>query len=143
MNKTFIPSMRDYKKQWYLVDAKGKTLGRLASEVAKILLGKNKATYTPFLDTGDNVIIINAKYITVTGKKENQKQYFRHSRYPGGVTIETFRQLQHRLPNRIVEKSIKGMLPKGPLGRKLFKKVKVYSDNAHLHQAQMPQLIQL
>nr|YP_009370231.1 50S ribosomal protein L13 [Bulboplastis apyrenoidosa]ARO90720.1 50S ribosomal protein L13 [Bulboplastis apyrenoidosa] len=143
MNKTFIPSKQNNVKQWYLIDAKNATLGRLASEVAKILRGKNKSIYTPFMDTGDFVIIINAQHVAVTGNKENQKTYFRHSGKPGGATIETFKQVQNRLPNRIVEKAIKGMLPKGPLGRKLFKNVKVYANESHIHQAQMPKLIQL
>nr|YP_010338668.1 ribosomal protein L13 [Glaucosphaera vacuolata]UNJ18618.1 ribosomal protein L13 [Glaucosphaera vacuolata] len=143
MNQPFISLDKSNLKKWYLIDAKDQNLGRLSSYVARILIGKNKSTYTPFLDSGDFVIIINANKILVTGKKENQKIYFRHSGRPGGSTIETFRNLKSRIPTRIIEKAIKGMLPKGPLGRQMYSKLKVYEENAHPHQAQKPEMINI
>lgn len=138
MTKTLVPSLENIEKKWYVIDAEGQRLGRLASEIAMILRGKNKATYTPHLDTGDFVIVINAEKVVVTGKKPEQKLYRRHSGRPGGMKIETFSQLQARIPERIVEKAVKGMLPKNSLGRKLFTKLKVYTGSEHPHQAQQP-----
>ena len=143
MKDTFIPSSSNLKKQWYVIDAKDKYLGRLATEVVQILRGKNKVYYTPFQNSGDCIIILNAKNIVVTGKKAKQKTYMRHSGRPGGKTIESFENLQLRLPNKIVEKAIKGMLPKNRLGRELFSKLKVYEGNTHPHQAQKPEVITL
>lgn len=143
MKDTFIPSNSSIKSQWFIIDAKDKCLGRLATEVVKILRGKTKIFYNPAQDTGDYVIIINAKEIKVTGNKTTQKTYMRHSGRPGGKTIETFEQLQARIPERIVEKAIKGMLPKNRLGRKLFTKLKVYQGDSHPHMAQEPQIINL
>lgn len=120
MNTTFIPSSTYLKKKWYLIDANEKTLGRLSTEVANILQGKNKVNYYPSIDLGDYVIIINAEKINVTGKKNEQKLYRRHSGRPGGMKIETFKMLQKRIPERIIEKAVKGMLPKGVLGRKMY-----------------------
>lgn len=143
MKDTFIPSNSSIKPQWFIIDAKDKCLGRLATEVVKILRGKTKIFYNPAQDTGDYVIIINAKQIKVTGNKATQKTYMRHSGRPGGKTIETFEQLQARIPERIVEKAVKGMLPKNTLGRKLFTKLKVYQGDSHPHMAQEPQIIKL
>ncbi|WP_013324962.1 50S ribosomal protein L13 [Gloeothece verrucosa] len=141
MNKTPLPNPETLDKKWYLIDASGQRLGRLASEIAMILRGKNKPTYTPHLDTGDFVIVINAEKVVVTGKKPQQKLYRRHSGRPGGMKLETFQKLQIRLPERIVEKAVKGMLPKNTLGRQLFTKLKVYDGPNHPHQAQKPEIL--
>ena len=141
MKDTFISSNDSLQKQWYIIDAKDKYLGRLATEVAKILRGKNKVFYTPFQDCGDYVIILNAKKIAVSGKKASQKTYMRHSGRPGGKTIESFESLQARIPSRILEKAVKGMLPKNRLGRQLFTKLKVYEGSSHPHEAQKPEII--
>jgi large subunit ribosomal protein L13 len=143
MNKTPLPSVDSLDRQWYLVDAENQTLGRLASEVASVLRGKNKPTYTPHLDTGDFVIVINADKIRVSGNKATQKLYRRHSGRPGGMKTETFAHLQARIPERIVEKAIKGMLPHNALGRQLFRKLKVYKGSEHPHAAQQPQVLAL
>ena len=143
MKDTFIPSKRDLKKQWYVIDAKHKCSGRLATDVANLLRGKKKTIFTPAQDIGDSIIIINADKINVSGKKRTQKLYFRHSGRPGGKTIETFEDLQVRIPERIIEKAIKGMLPKNRLGRKFFKNLKVYKGGEHPHISQNPQIIEL
>nr|YP_011005568.1 50S ribosomal protein L13 [Cutleria multifida]WAM62572.1 50S ribosomal protein L13 [Cutleria multifida] len=143
MKETFIPSKLELKKQWYIIDAKDKCLGRLATEVANLLRGKKKVIFTPAQDVGDCIIIINADKIFVSGKKRTQKLYFRHSGRPGGKTIEKFEDLQLRIPERILEKAIKGMLPKNRLGRKLFTKLKIYKGQEHPHISQKPQIIEL
>ena len=143
MNKTSVPSIDSIDRQWYLVDAENRTLGRLATEVASVLRGKNKASYTPHLDTGDFVVVVNADKIRVSGSKPQQKLYRRHSGRPGGMKVETFAHLQERLPERIVEKAIKGMLPHNALGRQMFRKLKVYKGAEHPHSAQQPQPLQL
>ena len=143
MNKTSVPSIDSIDRQWYLVDAENQTLGRLATEVASVLRGKNKATYTPHLDTGDFVVVVNADKVKVSGSKPQQKLYRRHSGRPGGMKVETFAHLQERLPERIVEKAIKGMLPHNALGRQMFRKLKVYKGADHPHAAQQPQPMQL
>ena len=143
MNKTSVPSIDSIERQWYLVDAENQTLGRLATEVASVLRGKNKASFTPHLDTGDFVIVVNADKIRVSGNKPQQKLYRRHSGRPGGMKVETFAALQQRIPERIVEKAIKGMLPHNALGRQLFRKLKVYKGAEHPHGAQQPQPYQL
>ena len=143
MNKTSVPSIDSIDRQWYLVDAENQTLGRLATEVASVLRGKNKASYTPPLDTGDFVVVINADKVRVSGSKPQQKLYRRHSGRPGGMKVETFAHLQERLPERIVEKAIKGMLPHNVLGRQMFRKLKVYKGAEHPHAAQQPQPLQL
>ncbi|MCP9818976.1 50S ribosomal protein L13 [Synechococcus sp. Cruz-9H2] len=143
MNKTSVPSLDSLDRQWFLVDAENQTLGRLASEVASVLRGKNKPTFTPHLDTGDFVVIINADKIRISGNKASQKIYRRHSGRPGGMKTETFEALQARLPERIVEKAIKGMLPHNALGRQLFRKLKVYKGAEHPHTAQQPQVLVL
>jgi large subunit ribosomal protein L13 len=143
MNKTSVPSIDSIDRQWYLVDAENQTLGRLATEVASVLRGKNKASYTPHLDTGDFVIVVNADKIRVSGNKAQDKLYRRHSGRPGGMKVETFAHLQERLPERIVEKAIKGMLPHNALGRQLFRKLKVYRGAEHPHAAQQPKPLAL
>ena len=143
MNKTSVPSIDSIERQWYLVDAENQTLGRLATEVASVLRGKNKASYTPHLDTGDFVVVVNADKVRVSGNKSQQKLYRRHSGRPGGMKTETFEALQDRIPERIVEKAIKGMLPHNALGRQMFRKLKVYKGSEHPHAAQKPQPLQL
>jgi large subunit ribosomal protein L13 len=141
MNKTPLPNPDTLDKKWYVIDAADQRLGRLATEVAMILRGKNKPTFTPHLDTGDFVIIINAEKIAVTGKKRQQKLYRRHSGRPGGMKVETFDKLQKRIPERIIEHAVKGMLPKNTLGRQLFTHLKVYAGGEHPHQAQKPEIL--
>lgn len=142
-NKTPLPDLNTLEKKWYVIDAADQRLGRLASEIAMILRGKNKPTYTPHLDTGDFVVVINAEKVVVTGKKSEQKMYRRHSGRPGGMKIESFNKLQGRLPERIIEQAVKGMLPKNTLGRQLFTKLKVYAGESHPHQAQKPEVLAL
>ena len=141
MNKTSTPSLATIKRNWFLVDAKGQTLGRLASEIANILRGKNKPSFTPHLDTGDFVVVVNAEKIEVSGKKASQKLYRRHSGRPGGMKIEKFETLRDRIPERIIEQAVKGMLPHNSLGRQQFKKLKVYKGSEHPHDAQNPVLL--
>ena len=141
MNKTSTPSLINLKRNWFLVDAEGQTLGRLASEIANILRGKNKPSFTPHLDTGDFVIVVNAEKIEVSGKKTSQKLYRRHSGRPGGMKIEKFETLRDRIPERIIEQAVKGMLPHNSLGRQQFKKLKVYKGSEHPHDAQNPVLL--
>ena len=141
MNKTTTPSLTTIKRNWFLVDAEGQTLGRLASEIANILRGKNKPSFTPHLDTGDFVIVVNAEKIEVSGKKASQKLYRRHSGRPGGMKIEKFETLRDRIPERIIEQAVKGMLPHNSLGRQQFKKLKVYKGSEHPHDAQNPVLL--
>jgi len=143
MNKTLTPSIDSIKRQWYLVDAENQTLGRLASEVASILRGKNKPIFSPHLDTGDFVVVVNASKIRVSGNKEEQKLYRRHSGRPGGMKVENYQSLQKRIPERIVEKAIKGMLPHNALGRQLYRKLKVYKGSEHPHTAQEPQVLKI
>ncbi len=143
MNKTINPSIDSINRQWYLVDAENQTLGRLATDVAAVLRGKNKPYFTPHLDTGDFVVIVNAEKIQVTGRKGTQKLYRRHSGRPGGMKVETFNALQERIPERIVEKAIKGMLPHNALGRQLFRKLKVYKGSEHPHAAQNPKALSI
>lgn len=136
--KTFMPKAADITRQWYVVDAEGLVLGRLASEVANILRGKNKPIYTPNVDTGDYVIIINADKVIMTGKKLDQKIYYHHSGYPGGLKETKYRKLLAEKPEFAIRRAIVGMLPKGPLGRQMAKKLKVYSGSEHEHAAQQP-----
>ena len=143
MNKTVVPSIASLERHWYVVDAENKCLGRLASEVAQVLRGKNKPTFTPHLDAGDFVIVINAEKVKVTGNKSSQKVYRRHSGRPGGMKVETFSALQGRIPEMIVETAIKGMLPHNALGRQLFRKLKVYKGTEHPHAAQLPKPLEL
>ena len=137
--KTYMPGAAGIERKWYVVDAEGQTLGRLAAQVAATLRGKNKAIFTPFLDTGDYVIVVNADKICVTGKKLDQKTYFSHSRYIGGVRETSLRDMLAKKPERVVEHAVIGMLPKGPLGRAMAKKLFVYAGPEHKHQAQKPE----
>lgn len=139
MRTTYTVKAKEIERAWFVVDAAGHTLGRLSSEVAKILAGKHKPMYTPHLDTGDYVIIINADKIKTTGKKLDQKLYRRHTGYPGGLKSTTLRVMQQKHPERVISLAIKGMLPKKALGAKMFKKLKVYRGDSHNHQAQKPQ----
>lgn len=143
MNKTYLPPQNTLEHQWYVVDAAEQRLGRLASEIAMVLRGKNKPYYTPHMDTGDFVIVVNADKVIVTGKKRTQKIYRRHSGRPGGMKTETFAQLQARVPERIIENAVRGMLPKNSLGRTLFTKLKVYKGPEHPHEAQKPQELKI
>ena len=140
MNKTPLPT-QDLEHKWYVVDAEGQRLGRLATEIAMILRGKNKPSFTPNMDTGDFVVVVNAEKVIVTGRKSEQKLYRRHSGRPGGMKTETFNRLQQRIPERIIEKAVKGMLPKNAMGRKLFTKLKVYKGSDHPHAAQAPEAL--
>nr|AYR06419.1 ribosomal protein L13 [Rhodogorgon sp.] len=137
MNKTYIP-IKNLEIKWYIIDAKNQTLGRLSTYIATVLRGKNKPTYAPYHLNKSYVIVINAERITITGAKNHQKMYRQHSGRPGGLKVETFRQLKERIPTRIIEKSVKGMLPKGSLGRRLFTHLKVYCGPSHPHNAQAP-----
>jgi large subunit ribosomal protein L13 len=141
MIKTPLPQASTIEKKWYVIDAENQRLGRLASEIAVILRGKNKPNFTPHMDTGDHVVVINADKVVVTGRKAEQKLYRRHSGRPGGMKVETFNQLQARIPERIIEKAVKGMLPKNALGRKLFTNLKVYAGTSHPHDAQQPETL--
>lgn len=141
--KTYLPPQASLEREWYVVDATDKRLGRLASEIAQILRGKNKPEFTPHLDTGDFVIVVNAEKVAVTGKKRTQKVYRRHSGRPGGMKTETFAKLQQRLPERIIEHAVKGMLPKNSLGKQLFTKLKVYAGPTHPHDAQKPKELKI
>ncbi len=143
MNKTPLPTKENLEQKWYVVDAAQQRLGRLSSEIATILRGKNKPTFTPHMNTGDFVIVVNAEKVVVTGKKGHQKLYRRHSGRPGGMKVETFAQLQKRIPERIIEKAVKGMLPKNSQGHKLFTKLKVYAGPNHPHAAQKPQELKI
>ena len=139
--KSYMASPSTIERQWYVVDATGHTLGRLASEIAKVLRGKNKPTYTPHIDTGDYVIVVNADKIQVTGKKMDQKVYYNHSDYVGGMKETTLREMLAKKPEKVVELAVKGMLPKGPLGREMYTKLFVYAGPEHKHQAQKPEAL--
>lgn len=141
--KTFTVKMSDIKRKWYVIDASDLILGRLVSQVASILRGKNKPIFTPHLDTGDHVIIINADKIALTGEKWQDKKYYRHSGYIGGLRVTNAKKMQQKNPRFIIEHAVKGMLPKNPLGRMMFRKLKVYAGDNHPHQAQQPQLLEL
>ena len=139
--KTFMANPAKIERKWYVVDATGLTLGRLASEVAKVLRGKNKPEFTPHVDTGDYVIVINAEKITVTGRKLDQKIYYHHSDYVGGMKETTLREMMAKKPERVIELAVKGMLPKGPLGRQMYTKLHVYAGPEHKHEAQKPEIL--
>ena len=139
--KTFMPNPAKVERKWYVVDATGMTLGRLSAEVAKVLRGKNKPEFTPHCDCGDYVIVINAEKITVTGKKLDQKMYYHHSDYVGGMKEQTLREKLNRKPEQVIELAVKGMLPKGPLGRQMYKKLHVYAGAEHAHAAQKPEVL--
>lgn len=141
--KSFMASPSTVERKWYVVDAEGKTLGRLASEVANVLRGKNKSTYTPHIDTGDYVIVVNAEKIQVTGKKLDQKIYYHHSEYVGGMKEATLREMMQKKPEFVITHAVKGMLPKGPLGRQMLKKLHVYAGPEHNHAAQKPETLDI
>lgn len=141
--KTYVTKADEVGREWYVVDASGKTLGRLATGIARILRGKHKPTYSPAVDTGDCVIVINAEQVRVTGRKLDQKFYYRHSGYPGGFKEISLRDQLDRHPERVIEAAVRGMLPKNPLGRKMFRRLKVYAGPAHPHQAQQPKPLEL
>jgi large subunit ribosomal protein L13 len=141
--KTYTVRKGDIKREWYIVDAQGKTLGRLASEIAKILRGKHKPIYVPHLDCGDHVIVVNAEKVRVTGKKLDQKFYYRHSGYPGGLKSINLRDQLQKHPTRVLKAAVRGMLPKNRLGRAMIKKLKVYAGGSHPHQAQQPKVLEL
>ena len=139
--KTYMANPDKIERKWYVVDAEGCTLGRLASEVAKVLRGKNKPEYTPHIDTGDYVIVVNAAKVKVTGKKLQQKIYYNHSDYVGGMKETTLKEMMAKKPEKVVELAVKGMLPKGPLGRNMYKKLFVYAGPEHKHEAQKPETL--
>ncbi len=141
--KTYTATPSTIKRDWYVIDATGKVLGRLASEAAKRLRGKHKPEYTPHMDTGDYIVIVNAEKIRVTGKKFSDKTYYRHSEYPGGLKSISFGKLLAKAPERIIEIAVKGMLPKGPLGRAMYRKLKVYAGPQHKHASQQPQPLEI
>ena len=138
---TYMANPDKIERKWYVVDAEGQTLGRLASEVAKVLRGKNKPVFTPHVDTGDYVIIVNADKVKVTGKKMEQKIYYNHSEYVGGMKETTLKEMMAKKPERVLELAVKGMLPKGPLGRTMIKKLHVYAGSEHNHAAQKPEVL--
>lgn len=141
--KTFSAKPHEVKRDWFVVDATDKVLGRLAAEIAHRLRGKHKAIYTPHVDTGDYIVVVNVEKLRVTGNKAEDKMYYRHSGYPGGIYETNFNKLQARFPGRILEKAVKGMLPKGPLGYAMIKKLKCYAGDAHPHTAQQPQKLEI
>lgn len=141
--KTFTATPETVTRDWFVVDADGKTLGRIATEIATRLRGKHKPEYTPHVDTGDYIIVVNAEKVTVTGNKAKGKTYYSHSGFPGGIKQISFEKLQAQKPEMIIEKAVKGMLPKGPLGRAMFRKLKVYAGAEHAHAAQQPQVLDI
>ena len=141
--KTFSATPETVTRDWFVVDADGKTLGRIATEIAIRLRGKHKPEYTPHVDTGDYIIVVNAEKVTVTGNKAKGKTYYSHSGFPGGIKQISFEKLQAQKPEMIIEKAVKGMLPKGPLGRAMFRKLKVYAGAEHNHTAQQPQVLDI
>jgi len=143
MTRTYSAKEADIKRKWYVVDADGKTLGRLATQIANVLRGKHKPIFTPHVDTGDHVIVVNAEKIHLTGDKVRQKTYYRHSGYPGGLKSETVKDVLARKPSAVVERAIKGMLPKTTLGKQMARKLNVYAGPTHPHQAQQPEVLPL
>ena len=141
--KTFSAKADEVKRDWFVIDATDVVLGRLASEVASRLRGKHKAVYTPHVDTGDYIVIVNAEKVRVTGNKEKAKTYYKHSGYPGGMKSQTVEKVRQSHPERLIETAVKGMLPKNPLGRAMFRKLKVYAGPEHNHQAQQPQTLKI
>ena len=141
--KSYMASLSDVERKWYVVDAEGKTLGRMASEIASILRGKKKPIYTPHIDTGDYVIVVNAEKVVTTGKKLNQKIYYHHSEYVGGMKEATLQEMLNKKPEYVITHAVKGMLPKGPLGRQMLKKLFVYAGPEHKHAAQKPEALEI
>ncbi len=143
MHKTYMAKPGEVQQEWYVVDATDKILGRLSTEIARVLRGKHKPEYTPHVDVGDFIIVINAEKVKVTGRKLDQKLYYRHTGYPGGLKSITLRRQLEKFPERVIEAAVKGMLPRGPLGRQMFKKLKVYAGPNHPHEAQQPEPLAL
>lgn len=143
MGKTYVTKQEDVQRDWYVVDAAGQTLGRLAAQVASVLRGKHKPIYSPAVDAGDYVIVVNAAKIHVTGRKLDQKMYYRHSGYPGGLKEITLRNLLQKHPTRVIEHAVRGMLPKNRLGRRILKHLKIYAGSEHPHEAQQPRPLEL
>ena len=143
MEKTYSPKAEDINRKWYVVDANGATLGRLASRVAHVLRGKHKPTFTPHLDMGDHVIVVNAEKVEVTGRKEELKVYYRHTGYPGGLRATTYREMMEKRPERVIAMAVRGMLPRNVLGRRTLKKLRVYAGPEHRHAAQKPEELTL
>ena len=143
MNKTYVTKPAEVERSWYVVDAEGQTLGRLASEIAQIIRGKHKPTFNPAVDCGDYVIVVNAEKIHVTGRRKDQKKYYHHSGYMGGLTEVTLRQQLEKHPDRVINSAVRGMLPRNKLGRKMIKKLKVYAGPSHPHEAQQPEQLEL
>jgi large subunit ribosomal protein L13 len=141
--KTFSARAETIERDWFVIDAENKTLGRLASAVASRLRGKHKPEYTPHVDTGDYIVVVNADKVAVTGKKATDKIYYSHSGYPGGIKDISFQDLIAKAPEKVIQSAVKGMLPRGPLGREMFRKLKVYAGNQHPHQAQQPKTLEL
>jgi len=141
--KTFSAKPHEVERDWFVVDATGKVLGRMATEIARRLRGKHKAIYTPHVDTGDFIIVTNVEKLVVTGNKAEDKTYFRHTGFPGGIRETSFKKMQERFPERILEKAVKGMLPKGPLGYAMLKKLKCYAGDTHPHSAQQPKALNI
>jgi large subunit ribosomal protein L13 len=141
--KTFSAKPESIQRDWYVVDAEGKTLGRLATEVASRLRGKHKPEYTPHVDTGDYIVVVNADKVAVTGNKAEKKIYYSHTEYPGGIKDISFQDLIKKAPQRVIQSAVKGMLPRGPLGREMFRKLKIYAGSEHPHAAQQPQTLDL
>ena len=141
--KTFSAKPSEVRRDWYVIDATDKTLGRMASEIARRLRGKHKAEYTPHVDTGDYIVVVNAEKVAVTGNKVSDKMYYRHSGYPGGIKSMSFEKMVERAPERLIELAVKGMLPKNPLGRAMLRKLKVYAGPDHNHSAQQPKALEL
>ena len=141
--KTFSAKPAEVRRDWYVIDATDKTLGRMASEIARRLRGKHKAEYTPHVDTGDYIVVVNAEKVAVTGNKVSDKMYYRHSGYPGGIKSMSFEKMVERAPERLIELAVKGMLPKNPLGRAMLRKLKVYAGPDHNHSAQQPKALEL
>ncbi len=141
--KTFSAKPAEVKRDWYVLDATDKTLGRLATEVARRLRGKHKPEFTPHVDTGDYIVVVNAEKVRVTGRKTTDKMYYRHSGYPGGITETSFEKMIQSKPHKVIEIAVKGMLPKGPMGRTMFKKLKVYAGPNHKHGAQQPKTLEM
>jgi large subunit ribosomal protein L13 len=143
VEKTFVTKNEDIQREWYVVDASGRTLGRLATEIARVLRGKHKPTYSPSVDVGDFVVVVNAEKVYVSGRKLDRKIYYRHTGYPGGLKERTLREQLRRRPTRVIELAVRGMLPRNRLGRKMYRKLKVYAGASHPHAAQMPKPLDL
>ena len=141
--KTFSAKPAEVKRDWYVIDAEGKTLGRMATEIARRLRGKHKPEYTPHVDTGDYIIVVNAEKVHVTGNKQQDKMYYHHTGYPGGIRSINFDKLIDHAPHRVIERAVKGMLPKNPLGRAMFRKLKIYAGPEHTHVAQQPKVLEI